>query len=272
MHNPDDAHKAMLREENLKRIKNKIVVMSGKGGVGKSTVAVNLAYGLLLQGKKVGILDVDLHGPSVATMTGAKNKRMESNEEGRAIPVEVFTNLHVVTVSSLTDDQDAALIWRGPFKMGVIKQFLEDIAWPELDYLIIDSPPGTGDEPLSTIQLIDDIKGAVIVSTPQEVSLADVRKSIDFAKKLDLNILGFVENMSGFICPNCDEKVDIFKSGGVKQLAESFKIPLLGAIPIDSRIVDASDTGEAFIYHYSKTPAGKIYEEIVGKVLELVEK
>ncbi|MBN2652049.1 MAG: Mrp/NBP35 family ATP-binding protein [Spirochaetales bacterium] len=268
MHNPDDAYKAMLRKDNLDRIKNKIVVMSGKGGVGKSTVAVNLAYGLLLQGKKVGILDVDLHGPSIATMTGVANTRLQGNEEGRAIPAEVVSNLHVVSIASLTDDQNAALIWRGPMKMGIIKQFLEDIVWPELDYLIIDCPPGTGDEPLSVIQLIDNITGAVIVSTPQEVSLADVRKSIDFANKLDLKVLGIIENMSGFICPKCGEKFDIFKSGGVEKLAKESGIELLGTIPIEKDIVEACDSGKAFIYHFSQSAAGKIFEEIVAKILK----
>ncbi len=197
MHQNDEQNRDMLRMENLQKIKNTIVVISGKGGVGKSTVSVNIAYALALQGRRVGIMDVDIHGPSIAKMTGIDNKRLVSEEEGeRPRPIEAVHNLFVLSIASMLESPDEAIIWRGPMKMGVIRQFLEDIDWPELDYLVVDCPPGTGDEPLSVIQLIGDVTGVVVVTTPQDVALLDVRKSINFVKKLETPILGIVENMA----------------------------------------------------------------------------
>ncbi len=268
IHNPDDENKIKLRENNLAKIDNRIIVMSGKGGVGKSTVSVNLAYGLVAKGKRVGILDVDLHGPSISTMTGISDFSLQYNEEGQPVPIEIVKNLHVLSIAPFLENNDVAIIWRGPMKMGVIKQFFEDILWPDLDYLIIDCPPGTGDEPLSVVQIIKEITGTVIVSTPQEVSLADVRKSIDFSKKLNLKILGLVENMSGFVCPDCGKRVDIFKSGGAEKTCENMSLDLLGSIPIEPEIVNSCDKGVAYLAEFEDSETGKVYSGIVDKIIE----
>lgn len=272
MHKNDDQNKDMLRMENLQKIKNTIVVISGKGGVGKSTVSVNIAYALALQGHRVGIMDVDIHGPSIAKMTGIENKRLVVEEEGqRPRPIEAVHNLFVLSVASILENPDEAIIWRGPMKMGVIQQFLEDIDWPELDYLVVDCPPGTGDEPLSVIQLIGDVTGVVIVTTPQDVALLDVRKSINFVKKLETPILGIVENMAGFVCPKCGEKVDIFKSGGAEKAGKDFNIEVLGSIPIDVNIVHSGDEGKPYVYHYGKTEGGKIFSDIADKLMGKID-
>ncbi|OHD12032.1 MAG: ATP-binding protein [Spirochaetes bacterium GWC1_27_15] len=257
-----------LLSENMQKIKKKIVVMSGKGGVGKSTVSVNIAYGLALEGNKVGLLDVDLHGPSIAKMTGIEGKMIYAAENERPKPIEAAHNLFVLSVASLLENADEPIIWRGPAKIGVIKQFLSEIEWPSLDYLVVDCPPGTGDEPLSVIQLLNNISGVVIVTTPQDVALLDVRKSINFAKKLEVNILGIVENMAGFVCPHCDKKVDIFKSGGAEKASKDFNIDVLGSIPIDTNIVHSGDEGKPYIYHYGKTEGGKIFINIAEKIIE----
>lgn len=263
-------------QENMQRIKHKVIVMSGKGGVGKSTVCVNLAYYAALQGYKVGLVDVDIHGPSVAKMTGIEGKRIMSDADGKVLPIEAHANFHVISIASMLESPDDPIIWRGPAKMGAIKQFLADVEWPELDILFVDCPPGTGDEPLSVIQLIGDVTGAVIVTTPQQVSLLDVRKSINFAKKLSLPVLGIVENMSGFVCPHCDEEIDIFKKNGASDTAKDFGIEVLGNIPIDSNVVTASDDGKPFVYHYSKTKAGEamnaIGDKLVSKLPEVAAK
>ncbi|HOJ62996.1 MAG TPA: Mrp/NBP35 family ATP-binding protein [Spirochaetota bacterium] len=259
-----------MLQQNMARIKNKIIVMSGKGGVGKSTVSVNLAYGLVLQGFRVGLLDVDIHGPSIARMTGIEGERLYENENGLVTPIEAVHNLFVLTIASMLENSDEPIIWRGPAKIGAIKQFLSEIHWPDLDYLIIDCPPGTGDEPLSVIQLIgnQNISGSVIVSTPQEVSLLDVRKSIKFCEKLSVPILGIIENMSGFICPKCGERFDIFKSGGVMKTSKDFNIDILGHIPIDPNIVHSTDDGKPYIYNYAKTDGGKEFQKIIDKIVE----
>ncbi|MBN2545815.1 MAG: Mrp/NBP35 family ATP-binding protein [Spirochaetes bacterium] len=265
--NNEELKKAM-RIENLKKFKNKIVVMSGKGGVGKSTVSVNLAYGLTLSGFVTGIMDVDFHGPSVAKMTGIEKKQMiVEDQSGRPSPIKVINNLYVLSIASFMKSPDDSIIWRGPMKMGVINQFLEDIKWPELDYLIIDCPPGTGDEPLSIIQTIGDITGVVIVSTPQDIAFLDVRKSIDFANKLNVPILGLIENMAGFKCPKCGENIDIFKGGGAEKARKDFNIDILGQIPIDPEIVDSGDSGKPFIYFNSGNEAGKIFNDILEKII-----
>lgn len=258
-------------QENMQRIKHKIIVMSGKGGVGKSTVSVNLAYYLTLQGYTVGLLDVDIHGPSVAKMTGIEDKRLCVNSEGKPCPVEAQSHLFVVTIASMLDSPDDPIIWRGPAKMGVIKQFLSDIQWPELDFLVVDCPPGTGDEPLSAIQLIGDASGAVVVSTPQEVALLDVRKSIHFAAKLNLPILGIVENMSGFVCPHCGESLSIFKSNGTEKMGKELGIEVLGKIPIDPKIVESTDDGKPFVYHYANSKSGEVLNQIGEKILKKIK-
>lgn len=226
----------------LGQVKHKFIVMSGKGGVGKSTVSVDLALLLAEKGFKVGLLDVDLHGPSVAGMLGFSNAHLMARKD-RLLPFEVNKNLCFISAQGLLQSEDDPLIWRGPVKIGAIRQFLSDTDWPALDYLIIDCPPGTGDEPLTVVQTIPDAE-AIIVTTPQKVSLADVRKSVNFCDMAHIKIRGIIENMSGFICPHCGEKVDIFKSGGGRQLADEKQLPFLGQIPIDPMVVAAEDDGK----------------------------
>jgi len=226
----DETTKAARLAERMGRIRNKIFVLSGKGGVGKSTVAVNLAVALALAGKEVGLLDVDFHGPSIPKLLKMEDRRAEV-AGGTILPVPFDDRLKVISIGFMLTGRDDAVIWRGPMKMQVIRQFLEDVAWGTLDYLVIDSPPGTGDEPLSVAQLIPDVTGAIVVTTPQELSLADVRRCIGFCRRLNLPVLGVIENMSGFVCPNCGERVDIFKTGGGEAMARSAGVPFLGRIP-----------------------------------------
>lgn len=253
----------------LCRIRHKVVVLSGKGGVGKSTVAVNLAVALMMSGKQVGLLDVDIHGPSVPTMLGLERETVHG-QEGELIPIDMG-GLKVLSMGFLLRSQDDAVIWRGPMKMGVIKQFLKDVAWGDLDYLIIDSPPGTGDEPLSVCQLIGKLDGAVIVTTPQKVAVVDVRKAITFCRQLQVPVLGVVENMSGFACPKCGEVTQILRSGGGKRIAEDMNVPYLGSIPMDPKIAEACDNGQAFIHHYATTPTAEIMRNIINPIAALDE-
>jgi len=245
----------------LGRIRRKIMVMSGKGGVGKSTVAVNLAMSAMLSGQRVGLLDVDLHGPSVPTMLGLEGQRLLAGEDGM-LPIEIG-GLKVLSVGFLLKSADDPVIWRGPMKIGVIRQFIEDVDWGDLDLLVIDSPPGTGDEPLTVCQLIPDLDGAVIVTTPQKVAAVDVRKSISFCKELNVTVLGVVENMSGFACPKCGEVTPILRAGGGRTMAEEMGVPFLGAIPIDPLIAESGDAGKAFVESSARSPAAGIFREIV---------
>lgn len=249
----------------LCRIKHKIVVMSGKGGVGKSTVAVNLAMALCLAGKRVGLLDVDIHGPSIPTMLGLEGQTVGGNEEGLC-PVDVG-GMKVMSLGFLLHNPDDAIIWRGPMKMGVIRQFLQDVAWGDLDYLIVDSPPGTGDEPLSLCQLIGDLDGAVVVTTPQKVAAVDVRKSINFCHQLHVPVVGIVENMSGFACPKCGEITSILRSGGGKLMAADMGVPFLGSIPMDPKIAESGDTGLPFVKYYSESPTAVIMNDIIKPII-----
>lgn len=252
-------------EKRLSQVRRKIVVLSGKGGVGKSTVAVNLAMALALAGKRVGLLDVDIHGPSIPTMLGLERSRMVGSEEG-LLPIELG-DLKVVSIGFLLQNQDDAVIWRGPMKASVIKQFLHEVAWGELDYLIIDSPPGTGDELLSVCQLIENLDGAVVVTTPQRVAAVDVRKSITFCQHLHVPVLGVIENMSGFVCPKCGEVTPILRSGGGQHTADVMKVPFLGSIPMDPQIAEACDSGRAFINHYAKTPTAAVMRGIIDAIM-----
>jgi len=263
---PDPAHAAQEAsiKVNLAHIKNKILVMSGKGGVGKSTVAVNLAKGLANKGFKVGLLDVDLHGPSIPRMLGLFGLAQARNEA--IIPISVGDNLKVISIEILTDRKDQAVIWRGPLKIGVIKQFIADVEWGDLDYLLVDSPPGTGDEPLSVAQTIPDAK-AILVTTPQEISLADVRKSIDFCRQVGMEMLGLVENMAGLVCPHCGQQIDIFHSGGGKSLAEVSQVALLGSVPLDPKVVLSADQGQALVdLNDPDNPAIQAYGQIVDRI------
>jgi Mrp family chromosome partitioning ATPase len=241
-------------------------VLSGKGGVGKSTVAVNLAVALALQAKRVGLLDADLHGPSVPKLLNLEHVRIGSDGQGIR-PVNYSPNLKVMSIGFLLRQQDDAVIWRGPLKMNVLRQFLADVDWGELDFLVIDLPPGTGDEPLSICQLIPAATGAIVVTTPQEVALADVRKCINFCRQLNLPVIGVIENMSGFVCPHCGERVDIFKSGGGKLMAEHMDVPFLGRIPIDANIVEASDSGTPYVQVYVKAEAATVFSNVVQTIL-----
>jgi len=254
----------------LCRIKHKIVVLSGKGGVGKSTVAVNLAMGLHLAGKKVGLLDVDIHGPSIPTMLGLEGCQvMESN--GELLPADL-NGMKVISLGFFLKEQDEAVIWRGPMKTGVITQFIRDVAWGDLDYLIVDSPPGTGDEPLSVCQTLENADGAVIVTTPQKVAAVDVRKSISFCRQLSLPILGVIENMNGFVCPRCGVTTAVFQSGGGKLMADDMGVPFLGSVPIDPQISEAGDSGIAFLQRYADSSTAKLFQSLLLPVMNLEDK
>lgn len=246
-----------------------IVVLSGKGGVGKSTVAVNLASSLASQGLRVGLLDIDLHGPSIPTMMKLQTSMVQS-VDNRLMPAE-RGGVKVMSVGLLQKNKTDALIWRGPMKAGVIEQLLHDVAWGTLDYLIVDSPPGTGDEPLSICQSIKNPFGAVIVTTPQEVAAADVRKSVNFCRQLNIEVLGIVENMSGFVCPDCGKEYPIFGAGAGAKIASEFSLNFLGSIPIDPAVGTCSDNGHMFVYDYGKTASGKAFARVLDQVLELAE-
>ncbi len=252
---------------SLARIKNKIIVMSGKGGVGKTSTAVNLSIALANKGFKVGIMDVDLHGPDVPRMLGLEGM-LELSKNKKLEPMSSVENLKAVSIESLTSSKDDAIIWRGPIKYSAIKQFIGDVEWGDLDFLVIDSPPGTGDEPLTIAQTIPDAK-AVIVTTPQEVSLADVRKSISFCRTVKMDIYGLVENMSGFECPHCNQNVDIFGSGGGERTAATAGIRFLGKVPFDQKVVSCGDTGTSIQAAYADSPVSKAISGIADKVAEL---
>lgn len=254
-------------QSRLCRIRHKIVVLSGKGGVGKSTVAVNLAVALMLSGKRVGLLDVDIHGPSIPTMLGLEQQTLSNDMDG-LLPVELG-DMKVMSIGFLLRNQDDAVIWRGPMKIGVIKQFLADVVWDDLDYLIIDSPPGTGDEPLSVCQLIDPLDGAIIVTTPQKVAAVDVRKSVTFCRQLNVRVLGIVENMSGFVCPKCGEITQILPSGGGRCIAEDMQVPFLGSLPMDPKVAEACDNGRVFIHHYGETRTAELMQSIIKPIMDL---
>lgn len=256
-----ETEQAQVRHR-MSQIKHKIVVLSGKGGVGKSTVAVNLAISLSLAGKRTGLLDIDIHGPSIPKILNLEG-RMAQSAFDAILPIEVGENLKVMSIAFFLTNQDDAVIWRGPMKYQMIKQFLKDVEWGELDYLIIDSPPGTGDEPLSIIQLLENADGAVVVTTPQEVALSDVRRSITFCRSLNLPVLGVLENMSGFVCPKCGERTDIFKSGGGENMALAMSVPFLGRIPIDPQIVEACDSGQPYVDRYRQSQAARAFREAV---------
>jgi ATP-binding protein involved in chromosome partitioning len=257
-------------QQRLCRIQRKIVVLSGKGGVGKSTVAVNLAVALSRAGKRVGLLDIDIHGPSVPTMLGLEGKQVQGDGQ-ELIPLDVG-GLKVLSLGFFLHNQDEAVIWRGPMKMGAIKQFLKDVAWGDLDFLIIDSPPGTGDEPLSVCQLLGKVDGAVIVTTPQKVAAVDVRKSISFCRQLGVPVLGVVENMSGFACPHCGKVTPILRSGGGRRIAVDMMVPFLGSIPMDPKIAESCDEGRAFVYHYADSPTAGIMQQIIKPIAAMADR
>lgn len=257
-------------QERMCKIKHKVLVLSGKGGVGKSTVSVNIAVALAARGKKVGLLDIDIHGPNVPKMLGVEGKRV-GGEPDSLEPYPYSDNLKLMSIGFLLHSPDSAVIWRGPLKYGVIKQFLKDVEWGELDYLVVDAPPGTGDEPLSICQLIEDADGAVIVTTPQEVSILDVRKCVNFCRQLKTPILGVVENMSGFVCPHCGKTTDLFKKGGGEKMSAELGVPFLGSVPIDPAVVEGGDSGAPVVANLPETEAAKGFAAIVDKLAKEME-
>ncbi len=252
----------------LKRIRHKLLVMSGKGGVGKSNLAVNLALALARRGHRVGLMDVDMHGPNVLRMLGLKEP-LDLTQAQFQLPPDLFENLRVISIEVLMRNREMAVIWRGPLKHQLIRQFLTEVQWGALDYLVIDAPPGTGDEPLSVAQNIPDAQ-AIIVTTPQEISLADVRKSINFCQQLKLNILGLVENMSGYRCPHCGQELPLFKRGGGERTARAAKVPFLGALPFDPGVVEAADQGELMQLTEADSPFLKALRPLVDYLLKVL--
>ncbi|MEA2059030.1 MAG: Mrp/NBP35 family ATP-binding protein [Thermodesulfobacteriota bacterium] len=252
----------------LSRIKNKIFVLSGKGGVGKSSVSANLAATLAKKGFKTGLMDVDLHGPSIAHMFGM-TELLNVNENKQLIPKQGADNLKIVSIQALMQDKNQAIIWRGPAKTGMIKQFVGSVDWGDLDYLIIDAPPGTGDEPISVVQMIKDTK-ALVVTTPQEVALADVRKSISFCRTVKIETLGIIENMGPFECPHCGKTIELFKSGGGEKTAKAERLNFLGSIPFDLDVVISGDDGSPIVLEKPDSNFSKAFDKIVDKISKLL--
>ncbi len=253
---------------SLGKIKNKILIMSGKGGVGKTSTSVNLSIALADLGYNVGIMDVDLHGPDVPRMLGLEGTP-QINENKKLNPISYSKTLRAISIESFTPNKDDAIIWRGPLKFSAIKQFIGDIDWGNLDFLIIDAPPGTGDEPLTVAQTISDAK-AIIVTTPQEVALADVRKSINFCKTVKMEIFGLIENMSGFSCPHCGEIITLFGSGGGEKTANQMGIRFLGRIPFDPKMVACGDSGVCYQESHGDSAVTKAFTEVAAKMSKLV--
>ncbi len=247
------------------------MVMSEKGGVGKSTVTVNLASALVQLGYKVGIIDADIHGPNIPKMLGITEKGARSGLNG-IIPFEPIENLFVMSIGVLLRDDDDAVIWRAPLKHSVIQQFLTDVDWGNLDFLLFDLPPGTGDEPLSVSHILKDVDGSVIVTTPQEVALLDSRKSVNFSKKLNIPVLGIVENMSGFVCPKCGERIDIFKVGGGEKAANELNVPFLGKIPLDPEVVANGDLGKPYVFQKPQSEVTNAFLNIAKTVVMKLER
>lgn len=255
-------------KERMGKIKHKIAIISGKGGVGKSTVTVNLAAAFALQGKHVGVLDADIHGPSVPRLLGLEGKQVKASPVG-AFPIEGQLGMKIMSIDFFLNEASPT-IWRGPLKMRAIKQFLTEVVWGELDYLFIDLPPGTGDEPLSVAQLLPDMDGVVIVTMPSQLSSSIVKKAVTFAEHLKMQTIGVVENMSGFVCPHCGKKTEIFGSGGGERMAQQVGVPFLGSIPIDPEVGVDTDKGTPFVLAHKNSAASKAFMQIVAKVQEYI--
>lgn len=258
-------------KQRMEKIKIKIAVMSGKGGVGKSLVTVNMAAALAMRNKKVGVLDADLHGPTVPKMLGLKGEVLDFDESGIKAPSGTL-GIKTISMDFLLPAQETPVIWRGPLKMAAIRQFLADVDWGDLDYLLIDLPPGTGDEPLSVLQLLPEIDGVIIVTIPSQVSADVVEKSVTFANQMKAPIIGIIENMSGFICPHCGKQVNLFGEGAGQKVSEEMDIPFLGAIPLDPRIAADSDEGKPFVAEHPDADATKNFNKIVDLIEDYADR
>ncbi len=263
------AHREKLMREKLSHIEHKLMVMSGKGGVGKSTVAANLAVSFARKGYEVGILDADVHGPNIPKMLGLDQARLQGTPQGM-LPVPLYPNLKVLSMAFLLPSADSPIVWRGPLKHGVFQQFLGETEWGELDYLIVDLPPGTGDEPLSIAHLIGQVDGSIIVTTPQEVALLDSRKAVVFSQMVQVPVVGIVENMSGFLCPHCGKEINLFKMGGGEKAAHELGVPFLGRIPLDPEIVQNCDQGKPFVAANPNSRAAQAFFEITERIEEFI--
>jgi Mrp family chromosome partitioning ATPase len=272
----EEQKKLLIQQEiaivkQMSNINHKIAVMSGKGGVGKSTIAVNLAVAFALKNYQTGLMDVDLHGPDVPHMLGVENASLKQTSQG-ILPVKVRENLEVISIEFMLPSKGSPIIWRGPKKTGAIRQFLSDVSWGKLDVLVIDNPPGTGDEPLTVLQSINPLDGVVMVTTPQAVAGEDVRKCVNMVKGLNIPILGIIENMSGFICPHCKQEIDIFGKGEGKKLAEELEVPYLGNLPLETNVREYSDQGKPFLLQDSESEIAKKFMEIVSKIENKIQK
>lgn len=255
-------------------VKHVILVMSGKGGVGKTTVAANLAMALSSRGLNTGLADIDIHGPNIPKMLGIEDQRLSSYDGKTIEPVKVTGTLGVVSMAFLLPETSSPVVWRGPMKHTAIKQFLEEVNWGGIDYLVVDLPPGTGDEALSIIQLAPHLEGAVIVTTPQDVAVLDATKSVKFAEQIGVRVLGIVENMSGMICPHCGDKIDLFGKGGGKKAAEELGVRFLGEIPLDIEMRKAGDEGRPFIIRspdHQDSDTWKYVDEVIENILDTIE-
>jgi len=251
-------------------VKHVILVLSGKGGVGKSTVSINLASALSAHGKQVGLLDLDIHGPNIPKMLGIEDQRPAVLEQ-MLEPVHVTGTLAVMSMAFLLPDTSTPVVWRGPMKMAVIQQFLNDVNWGALDYLVVDLPPGTGDEALSIAQQAPNLRGAVIVTTPQDVAVLDATKAIRFIEKMDMPVIGIIENMSGMCCPHCGETIDLFGRGGGEKAAHDLGVPYLGAIPLDPEMVKAGDEGRPYVLRHADSPTWRAVDAVMENLIKIVE-
>ncbi len=264
-----EAHAQERLKSRLSHIRHRIMVMSGKGGVGKSTVATNLAVTLSLDGFDVGLLDADIHGPNIPKMLGVESEQVIGSGTGM-LPVEVLPNLKVISMAFFIGDRDNPVVWRGPLKHNAISQFLSEAEWGNLDFLVVDLPPGTGDEPLSVAHLIKNVDGSLIVTTPQDVALLDSRKAVTFSRMLSIPVIGIVENMSGLICPHCHKEISLFKTGGGEKAARELKVPFTGRIPIDPEVVTDCDRGMPFVMAHPDSAATQAFKEIANRCKEYV--
>ena len=263
-------HQNKILDQKMACIKYKFMVISGKGGVGKSTVASNLATTLAMQGHSVGLIDADIHGPNIPKMLGIENERPVPDAEGLQ-PITTHYGLKVISIGLFLKSTDDAIVWRGPLKHSLIKQFLGEVHWGDLDFLIVDLPPGTGDEALSVAHLLKGIDGAMIVTTPQDVALLDSRKAVTFARQLPIPLLGIVENMSGFVCPHCHKSIDLFKKGGGEQAARELLIPFLGSIPLNPEIVTCGDSGKPIVAHNDQGDIVEAFKTIAERWVQLLK-